>query len=194
MYREMTLQTFTTLYNQERKRLYPYKHDVTFSIMKSKVTKKSVVTYEADQYGRPIEISRTPSISKQVVDTNGFTKLCQAVWEFYLNTDLKRISSEGKYRPGVGFIKNENRGFADLHGIFKGRSIYIEIKQTSENHLKSQKEFAEWVRSGGGIYVSVRSFEDIYEVVQCLINDLPLDKFMKIKQPKTRIDNRSLFE
>ena len=168
----MTLRDFTTLYNQERKRLYPYKHDVTFSIMKSKVTKKSVVTYEADQYGRPIEISRTPSISKQVVDTNGFTKLCQAVWEYYLHTDLKRISSEGSYRKGIGYIKSPNKGISDLMGLYKGNVFFIEIKQAKEKQLDSQVKFEKWTEEGCAMYCIVRSFDDIYNLVQQILIEI----------------------
>ena len=165
----MTLHAFTTLYNQERKRLHPYKHDVTFSIMKSKVTKKSVVTYGVDEYQRPYEISRTPSISKQVVDTNGFTKLCQAVWEFYLGTILKRISSEGSYRDGR-YIKSPNKGISDLMGAYNGKIYFIEIKQAKEKQLESQVKFQKWTEDGGCRYCIVRSFDEIYSLVQEISN------------------------
>lgn len=191
----MTQTQFEQLYNARREQEIKvgfYKK--TFPLMKSKVTKKAVYKDILSESGVPSRVLMVPPISKKVFDTNMFNVLCQEVWFYYIGTKLKRISSEGKYRPGVGFIKSENRGFADLHGNFNGRAVYIETKQVSENHLKSQKDFAEWVRSGGGIYVSTRSFEDIFEIVQCLINDEPLDKFMKIKQAKTRVDNRPLFE
>lgn len=190
----MTQPQFEQLYNERRaQEIKVGFFKKTFPLIKSKVTKKATYKDEVSDNGVPSRVIMTPPISKKVFDTNMFNVLCQEVWFYYLGTKLKRISSEGKYRVGVGYIKNENKGIGDLHGIHKGRAVYVETKQTNENHLKSQKEFAEWVWDGGGIYVSARSFEDIYEIVQCLINDEPLDKFMKIKQPKSREINKPLF-
>lgn len=160
----MTIQEFTKLYNERRAKMSPPRHAVKFSVMKSKVTRKAEVTYEADTYGRPIEISRTPTISKQVVDTNGFTKLCQAVWEYYLGTILKRISSEGSFRNGR-YIKSPNRGISDLMGAYNGNIYFIEIKQAKEKQLESQIKFQKWTEDGGCRYCIVRSFDDIINLV-----------------------------
>ena len=189
----MTQPQFETLYNQRRAEMNPPRHRVTFPLIKSKVTGKTIHIDTVDEHGRPSRQVLTKAVSKKVFDTNKFNELCQVVWEYYTGTKLKRISSEGKWRPGVGFIKNENRGFADLHGIYSGRAIYIETKQSKENHLDSQKAFSEWVTAGGGIYVSVRSFEDIYEVVQAIISGESVDKWAGIKQAKRKVDDRPLF-
>jgi hypothetical protein len=194
----MTLQEFTTLYNEERKRTmgigyYPK----TFNLIKSKVMKKAVITYEADDQGRPTEVSKTPAVSKKVPDTNKYNDVCQALWEYYLKTDLKRISSEGKWRSdgkgGGNFIKSSNKGFADLHGLFDGNAYYIETKRRSEYHLDSQLKFAEWVRNGGGVYVSVTTFEDMYQLVQAILNNTPLDQWFALKKAKRRKDDKPLF-
>lgn len=165
----MTQKEFETLFNARRaeKNIFA-KH---FKLTKRKIIKGAVTNDVVDSIGRPERIIVTPCVSKVVVDTNKVTELYQAAWEFFLGTKIKRISSEGKWRPNVGFIKSTNVGFADLHGLYNGRGVYVEVKQTSEKHLKSQKEFAEWVRSGGGIYVSVRSFDDMYNLIQALINN-----------------------
>ena len=165
----ITQAEFEVLWNIRRKELHPVGfYKVSFPLMTTKVIKKSQRIYKADENGVPTLVQTIPGISKKAFNTNNFNKLCQAVWEYYTGTKLKRISSEGRYRPGIGFIASPNKGFADLHGIYKGRSVYIETKQSKESHLKSQKEFAQWVREGGGLYHTVRSFEDIYLLVKDL--------------------------
>ena len=165
----ITQSEFEVLWNIRRKELHQIGfYKVSFPLMTTKVIKKSQRIYKADENGVPTLVQTIPGISKKAFNTNNFNKLCQAVWEYYTGTKLKRISSEGRYRPGIGFIASPNKGFADLHGIYKGRSVYIETKQSKESHLKSQKEFAQWVREGGGLYHTVRSFEDIYLLVKDL--------------------------
>lgn len=163
----ITLSHFTDLYNARRKETmkigyYPKK----FSIKKRKIVKPQQIEYEM-RNGIPWEVGRTPAVSKEVFDTNGFTVLCQAVWKYYLGTDLKRISSEGRYRSDIGkFIPNYNKGIADLMGAYNGKVYFIEIKQPKEQHLESQKAFQKWTKDGGINYNTVRSFEDIYQIVQ----------------------------
>jgi hypothetical protein len=55
--------------------------------------------------------------------------------------------------------------------MYKGRAVYIETKQRNEKHLKSQQDFMQWVRDGGGIYHTVRSFEDMYLVTQNILKE-----------------------
>jgi len=175
----MTQPQFEQLYNESRAK--KGRHSVTFPLMKSKITKKAIFKDIVDQQGRPERIITEKPISKKVFDTNKFNELCQAVWEYYTNTKLKRISSEGKWRPGIGFIKSTNKGFADLHGLYNGRAIYIETKQEKEKHLQSQKDFAKWVHDGGGIYVSVRSFEDMYNVTHSIIDGKSFEEWEHLK-------------
>lgn len=187
----MTIQDFTTLYNEERKRKYPYKHAVTFSIMKSKVTKKGVITYDVDQYGRPFEVSRTPTVSIQQEDTNGKTVLFQAMWEFFIGTKLKRISSEGRYRKGIGYIQSPNSGHSDLSN---GR-YYIEVKKKGEKHLPSQVKFAEWVRFNGDVYVTVETFDDMMCVINAKLtnDDSLIEHLFAMRVPKSRMIDKPLF-
>ena len=158
----MTLQQFTQAYNLKRSQMNPPRHAVTFPLMKAKITKKREQTWGVDENGVPILISEVKAVSKQVVDTNSITKLYQAMFEYFLGNELKRISSEGKYRHGIGYIKNTNKGFADLHGMYQGKAIYIEVKQSKEKMLPSQIEFKQWVESGGGIYRTIRSYEEMF--------------------------------
>ena len=165
----ITQSEFETLYNERRKQAG--KHKKTFPLITTKVVKKRQDIYKADENGVPTLVERIPGVSKKAFNTNNFNALCQAVWEYYTGNVLKRISSEGKYRPGIGFIPSTNRGFADLHGMYKGRAVYIETKQRNEKHLKSQQEFMQWVRECGGIYHTVRSFEDMYLLTQKILKE-----------------------
>lgn len=165
----MTLQQFTTAWNDDRKR--QGKHAEKFSVTKRKVTKKQTIQYALNDNGIPVEVSRTSAISKVVEDTNGKTYLFKCMWSLFLGSEMKRISSEGNYRHGIGFIKSPNKGIADLHALYKGRAIYVEVKSKSEKQLPSQIKLQEWVNSSGGIYIVIRDFESMYNFIQKLLNN-----------------------
>ena len=133
--------------------------------MKSKITKKREQTWGVDANGVPVLISEVKAVSKQVVDTNGLTKLYQAMWAHFLGVELKRISSEGNYRHGIGFIKSANKGIADLMGGYNGKVYYIEMKQKKERLLQSQIDFRAWVESFGGEYHIVKGFDDMLNLI-----------------------------
>lgn len=164
----ITLKEFTHLYNLRRSQMTPPRHKVTFSLMKSKVVKKRKDSYVADENGVPKLVGREDGVSKQVVDTNGLTKLYQAMWSHFLGVELKRISSEGNYRHGIGFIKSSNKGLADLMGGYNGKVYYIEIKQKTEKLLPSQIAFKAWVESFNGEYHIVTGFDDMYSLIKKL--------------------------
>ncbi len=159
----MTLQQFTTAWNDDRKR--QGKHAERFSLTKRKVTKKQTIQYALNDNGIPVEVSRTPAISKVVEDTNGKTYLFKCMWSLFLGSEMKRISSEGNYRHGIGFIKSPNKGIADLMGGYKGITYYVEVKTAKEKLLPSQIKFKEWVESFGGQYHVIHSFNEMYELI-----------------------------
>jgi hypothetical protein len=168
----ITQAEFEALYNERRRQQMPVGFfKKSWPLITTKVIKKRQDIYKADENGVPTLVERIPGVSKKAFNTNNFNALCQAVWQYYTGNVLKRISSEGKYRVGVGFIPSTNKGFADLHGMYKGRAVYIETKQRNEKHLKSQQDFMQWVRDGGGIYHTVRSFEDMYLVTQNILKE-----------------------
>ena len=164
----MTIKEFTKLWNEYRASLDPPRYAVKFSIEKTRIVKKRVDTYKANENGVPVLQSREPAVSKRVVDTGGLTKLYQAMFKYFLGTDLKRISSEGSYRPGVGFIPSSNKGIADLMGGYNGKVYYIEMKQKKEKMLPTQVKFKEWVNSFGGEYHIVTGFDDMYSLIKTI--------------------------
>ena len=162
----MTLQQFQTLWNEDRKRqgLYAEK----FSLTKRKILKKQITHYKMNDNGIPVECGKTPAVSKVVEDTNGKTYLFKCMWKLMLGTEMKRISSEGNYRHGIGFIKSPNKGIADLMGGYKGITYYVEVKQDKERLLPSQIKFKAWVESFGGQYHVCRTFEEMYELIMSI--------------------------
>lgn len=167
----MTIKQFTKLWNEYRASLDPPRYAVKFSIEKTRIIKKRVDKYVCDEHCRPILLNTEPTVSKRVVDTGGLTKLYQAMFKYFLGTDLKRISSEGSYRPGVGFIPSSNKGIADLMGGYNGKVYYIEMKQKKEKMLPTQVKFKEWVNSFGGEYHIVTGFDDMFILIQKLLNN-----------------------
>ena len=162
----MTQPQFEQLYNARREQEIKVGFfKKTFPLMKSKVTKKAEFKDTIDHNGIPRREIITPAISKKVFDTNMFTKLCQAVWQYYLGTELKRISSEGSYRNGQ-YIKSPNKGISDLMGAYNGKVYFIEQKQPKEKQLESQIKFQKWSEDGGIRYCIVRGWDDIYNLVQ----------------------------
>jgi hypothetical protein len=174
----------------------PPHHAVKFTLTKRKVIKKRITKTVVSESGIPRLEVVSPVVTKEAVDTNGITKLYQAMWEYYLRTKLKRISSEGSWRPGIGFIKNQNKGFADLHGLHNGIGFYIEVKRPTENHLKSQQKFSQWVESGGAYYLTALCFDDMYDIVQIILsNQLNLlGKYKALRVIKHRDAKGGLFD
>jgi len=162
----MTLEQFQTLWNEDRKR--QGKHAEKFSLTKRKVTKKQQIQYAMTENMIPTEVSRTPAVSKVVEDTNGKTYLFKCMWQLMLGTEMKRISSEGNYRHGIGFIKSPNKGIADLMGGYKGITYYVEVKQPFEKLLPSQIKFKAWVESFGGQYHVCKTYEEMYELIMSI--------------------------
>lgn len=172
----MTRTEFIQAYNERRFRTmeqgyYPIK----FPEFKSKTVKERITKDMILPSGVPDRVVLSPKVSKKVVDTNSNTKLYQAVWEYFLGGKCKRVESEGRWRQGVGYIPSSNKGHSDLTGMYGGNVYYIEVKQPKEKHLQSQVDFCRWVNEGGGHYHTVRSFDDMYNLVQSILMGEPLE-------------------
>lgn len=175
----MTRQDFINLYNAKRQATmeqgyFPH----TFPEYVKKTTKKAVYMDVVDHLGRPERVKVQSGVSKLKFNTSKNTELYQIVWEWFLGTECKRIESEGRARGGrngkpMFRIKSSNKGHSDLKAMYKGMTYYIEVKQPKEKHLPSQIDFCRWVNAGGGHYHTVRSFEDMYELVQSILRGEP---------------------
>jgi len=93
---------------------------------------------------------------------NGLTK---AIIDFIIFSggDANRINTQGQLRKIRGEMKwthgSTRRGTADIHAIFQGRHISIEIKIGSDRQSEAQIKEAERVRNAGGLYFVAKNME-----------------------------------
>lgn len=143
-----------------------------YSVTKRKVVQKRISQVEMDERGVPLEVVKQCLISKEVVDTNGITRLILDYLRYvYGSSSVRRISSEGKYRPGVGFIPSSNKGMSDIEGIIYGRFLSLEVKVGKDSIRESQLKRKTEIEKDGGIYYLCKwvDFEKFQRDIQQLI-------------------------
>lgn len=89
--------------------------------------------------------------SKQVTDVVGFTKTI----------------GKGKWIPGTG-----RKGTADISAIVLGRSVKLEIKFGKDTQSKEQKEYEQEVKSAGGVYELIKTFNQFIEWYDAYIKSI----------------------
>ena len=143
-----------------------------YSVTKRKAIQKRIneVAYEN---GIPYEIISQPLVTKKVHDTNGITKLIVDYVHYIYpkSSTFTRISSEGKYRVGVGYIPSSNKGMSDAEGMVNGKFLSLELKIGKDRQQESQKKRQAKVESDGGIYYLCKwkDFEQFQREIQQLI-------------------------
>lgn len=166
----LTLDEFNVMWDEHRKAtLHPLIYTPKpFKITKRRTVKQAVKETRYTESGVPYEVITLPKQSKEVINTNAVTDLYKAAGKLLFGIEFKRVSAEGKGRldKKTGkfmYLPSENKGMADLQGLYKGRLICVEIKQPNERLLDSQVKFREWVTNGGGVYIVARSFAEFQE-------------------------------
>jgi hypothetical protein len=143
-----------------------------YSVTKRKAVQKRITQVEIDERGVPLEVVKQKLISKEVIDTNGITKLILDYLRYvYGSSSVRRISSEGKYRPGVGFIPSSNKGMSDIEGIIYGKFLSLEVKVGKDTIRESQLKRKAEIEKDGGIYYLCKwkDFEQFQREIQQLI-------------------------
>jgi hypothetical protein len=143
-----------------------------YSITKRKATQKKITEIQLDERGVPFEIIKQPLITKEIHDTNGITKLILDYLRYvYGSSSIRRISSEGKYRPGIGFIPSSNKGMSDIEGIIYGKFLSLEVKIGKDSIRESQLKRKAEIEKDGGIYYLCKwiDFEHFQREIQELI-------------------------
>jgi hypothetical protein len=150
-------------------------HTITkkkYSLTKRKAIQKRITELQTDERGVPFEVVKQPLVTKSVTDTNGITKLIVDYLRYvYGSKSIRRISSEGKWRQGIGYIRSENKGMSDIEGIVNGKFLSLELKigkdQIRESQLKRKRE----IENDGGIYYLCKwiDFETFQTEIQNLI-------------------------
>ena len=143
-----------------------------YSVTKRKAVQRRISEVQIDERGVPLEVVKQKLISKEVIDTNGITKLILDYLRYvYGSSSIRRISSEGKYRPGVGFIPSSNKGMSDIEGIIYGKFLSLEIKVGKDSIRQSQLKRKAEIEKDGGIYYLCKwkDFEQFQREIQQLI-------------------------
>ena len=150
-------------------------HTITkrkYSVTKRKEKSKAIKSTEYDKNLVPYEVIVQPSVTTSVHDTNGITKLILDYLRYvYGSSSVRRISSEGKYRKGIGFIPSSNKGLSDIEGIIYGKFLSLEIKVGKDSIRQSQIKRKAEVEKDGGIYYLCKwvDFEQFQKEIQQLI-------------------------
>lgn len=143
-----------------------------YSVKKRKQVEEKVSRLIIDRNGVPWEHVEKKKVTKEVVDTNGVTRLILDYLRYvYGSNSVRRISSEGKYRKGVGFIPSSNKGMSDIEGIIYGRFISLEVKVGKDTIRDSQLKRKAEIEKDGGIYYLCKwvDFEQFQREIQQLI-------------------------
>lgn len=115
----------------------------------------------------------------EAIDTNQITEMYISFAKVMYNYNLKRFSSEGRYRQtkdGKGiWLKGLNSGHADIEGLVNGIMVCVEVKQPNEKLLDSQLKYQKYIDSNGGFYRIARSFEQYQEIL------IELEQIVKVK-------------
>lgn len=76
----------------------------------------------------------------------------------------KTIGS-GKWIPGSG-----TKGTADISATVNGMSIKIEVKIGNDRQSEYQKQYQQKIEQAGGVYIIVKTFNDLYTWYQTFTN------------------------
>ena len=143
-----------------------------YSVTKRKAVQKRISEVQTDERGVPLEVVKQQLISKSVHDTNGITKLILDYLRYvYGSSSIRRISSEGKYRKGIGFIPSSNKGMSDIEGIIYNKFLSLEVKIGKDTIRDSQLKRKAEIENDGGIYYLCKwiDFEHFQKEIQELI-------------------------
>ena len=141
-----------------------------FNLNKKKVVKKRKSQLTTNHLDVPINNIIEHKVTKDAFNTNKFTDLIIAYLKsVHSCNSARRISSEGRYRPGVGFLKGTHTGMEDIQCILKGKLFAIEVKSPSDRMSDEQKKRKAAVESDGGYYIVATSFEGVQEDILSIL-------------------------
>lgn len=105
-----------------------------------------------------------PKSSLKTSDANSLTK---AIIQFI---DLSggwatRISTEGRYIESLGkrIPSSVKKGTADIHAVWKGLHLSIEVKIGKDRQSDEQKDVQKSIEAAGGKYYIASTFEDFHQ-------------------------------
>jgi hypothetical protein len=144
-----------------------------YSVNKQKEKRKAVTLTEYDKNMIPYQVVIEPSYTVSIADTNGIMKLIidYIHYVYPKSKSFRRISSEGKWRQGIGYIPSSNKGLSDGEGMVNGKFLSLELKVGKDTIRDSQLKRKQEIENDGGIYYLCKwtSFEQFQEEIQKLI-------------------------
>lgn len=146
-----------------------------YDLDKKRIVKKRLVEVRQTDNGIPYEfvIQKKETVKIPNANTNEITKLIVDYVHYIYpkSSTFIRISSEGKYRVGIGFIPSSNKGMSDAEGMVNGRFLSLELKIGKDRQQESQKKRQAKVENDGGIYYLCKwvDFEQFQIEIQQLI-------------------------
>ncbi len=131
-----------------------------FNLNKKKVVKKRKAELTTNHLDLPVNNIVQHKETKDAFNTNKFTDLIIAYLKSVHNCNsARRISSEGRYRKGIGYIAGLNKGMEDIQCILKGKLFAIEVKSENDRQSDVQKKRMNEIRADNGVYIIATSFE-----------------------------------
>jgi hypothetical protein len=146
-----------------------------YDLDKKRIVKKRLVEVRQTDNGIPYEFVIQKKETKKIpnANTNEITKLIVDYIHYIYpkSKTFKRISSEGKYRVGIGYIPSSNKGMSDAEGMVNGKFLSLELKIGKDKQRDSQKARQIEVENDGGIYYLCKwiDFETFQTEIQNLI-------------------------
>ena len=133
-----------------------------FNLNKKKVVKKRKTELTTNHLDLPINNVIQHKETKDAFNTNKFTDLIIAYLKsVHACNSARRISSEGRYRKGIGYIAGLNKGMEDIQCILKGRMFAIEVKSPTDRIGEAQLKRKAAIEADGGYYIVATSFEQV---------------------------------
>jgi hypothetical protein len=133
-----------------------------FNLNKKKVVKKRKAEVVPGKFEIPTLLTTQHKEIKDAFNTNKFTDLIIAYLKsVHSCNSARRISSEGRYRKGIGYIAGLNKGMEDIQCILKGKLFAIEVKSESDRMGEAQLKRKAAIEADGGNYIIATSFEQL---------------------------------
>ena len=141
----------------------PKKYSPAMVDLLNKATEYSMAKYPS------IPDHARPKPSFKTSDANGLSK---AIVEYI---DLSggwatRISTEGRYIESLGkrIPSSVKKGTADIHAVWKGRHLSIEVKIGADKQSPEQKLIEQDIIKAGGLYFIAKDFETFHHWITTL--------------------------
>jgi len=141
-----------------------------FNLNKKKVIKKRKAELTTNHLDLPVNNILQHKETKDAFNTNKFTDLIIAYLKaVHSCNSARRISSEGRYRKGIGYIAGLNKGMEDIQCILRGRLFAIEVKSPTDKMGEAQLKRKSAIESDGGNYIVATSFEQLQSEILNLL-------------------------